>query len=159
MPPQDSGHALTPEQIALPDAAGSTKGPNGARTGPSRRPSTSTAGRSAAADWVRNPIDQFILARLDDGRAAAVAEADKVTLLRRVTLDLTGLPPTPAEVDAFLADTSPDAYEKARRRAARSSPHYGERMAVPLARRRPLRRHARLPHRQPPRRCGRGATG
>ena len=80
--------------------------------------------------WVRNPIDQFILARLDREGLKPSPEADKVTLLRRVTYDLTGLPPTPAEVDAFVADTAPDAYEK-RVDALLHSPHYGERMAVP----------------------------
>ena len=64
------------------------------------------------AGWARNPIDRFILARLEKEGVAPSPEADKITLLRRVTLDLTGLPPTPAEVSAFLADKSPDAYEK-----------------------------------------------
>src|SRR5262245_37333876 len=59
--------------------------------------------------WARNAIDHFILARLDKEGIAPSAEADKVTLIRRVTLDLTGLPPTVAEVDAFLIDTSPRA--------------------------------------------------
>jgi hypothetical protein len=80
--------------------------------------------------WVRTPIDQFVLARLDREGLKPSPEADEVTLLRRVTYDLTGLPPTPAEVDAFVADPSPDAYEK-RVDALLHSPHYGERMAVP----------------------------
>ena len=79
---------------------------------------------------MRNPIDQFILARLEREGLKPSPEADKATLLRRVTYDLTGLPPTPAEVDAFLADRSPDAYEK-RVDALLQSPHYGERMAMP----------------------------
>ena len=82
------------------------------------------------ADWVRNPIDRFILARLEREGLKPSPEADKATLLRRVTYDLTGLPPTPAEVDAFLADRSPDAYER-RVDALLLSPRYGERMAVP----------------------------
>ena len=82
------------------------------------------------AGWARNPIDQFILARLEREGLTPSPEADKTTLLRRVTYDLTGLPPTPAEVDAFLADRSPDAYEK-RVDALLQSPHYGERMAMP----------------------------
>ena len=62
--------------------------------------------------WPRNPIDHFILARLEKESLKPSPEADKATLIRRVTFDLTGLPPTPAEVDAFLADHSPDAYER-----------------------------------------------
>ena len=79
---------------------------------------------------MRNPIDQFIAARLDREGLRPSPEADKVTLLRRVTYDLTGLPPTPAEIDAFVADRSPDAYDK-RVDALLASPHYGERMAMP----------------------------
>jgi hypothetical protein len=79
--------------------------------------------------WPRNPIDRFILARLDREGLKPSAEADKITLLRRVTFDLTGLPPTPAEVDEFLADKSPGAYEKVVDRLL-ASPRYGERMAM-----------------------------
>ena len=78
--------------------------------------------------WPRNPIDHFILARLEKEGLTPSPEADKTTLIRRVTLDLTGLPPTPAEVDAFLADKSPDAYEKVVDRLL-ASPRYGEHMA------------------------------
>jgi mono/diheme cytochrome c family protein len=77
-------------------------------------------------DWVRNPIDAFVLARLEKEGIAPSPEADKVTLLRRVSLDLTGLPPTPDELAGFLKDSSPDAYERAVERLLRS-PHYGER--------------------------------
>jgi len=80
--------------------------------------------------WVRNPVDAFILARLEREGLRPSPEADRVTLLRRVTLDLTGLPPTPREVDAFLADRSPHAYEKVVDRLI-ASPTYGERMALP----------------------------
>ncbi len=79
--------------------------------------------------WVRNPIDNFILARLESEGLKPAPEADKATLLRRVTFDLTGLPPTPAEVDAFLRDKSPEAYEKVADRLL-ASPRYGERMAM-----------------------------
>jgi hypothetical protein len=65
-----------------------------------------------AADRVRNPIDRFVLARLEREGLALSPEADRARLLRRVTFDLTGLPPTPAELDAFLADRSPGAYER-----------------------------------------------
>jgi mono/diheme cytochrome c family protein len=78
------------------------------------------------AAWPRNPIDRFILARLEQEGLKPSPEADRVTLLRRLSLDLIGLPPTPAEVDAFLADRSPDAYEKVVDRLL-ASPHYGER--------------------------------
>src|SRR5215213_2859563 len=59
---------------------------------------------------IRNPIDAFVLRRLEQEKIRPSPEADKATLIRRVTLDLTGLPPSPAEVDAFLANSSPDAY-------------------------------------------------
>jgi Protein of unknown function (DUF1549)/Protein of unknown function (DUF1553)/Planctomycete cytochrome C len=77
------------------------------------------------AKWVANPIDRFILARLEKEGMTPSPEADKTTLLRRVSLDLTGLPPTPEEVDAFLKDKSPKAYEKQVDRLL-ASPHYGE---------------------------------
>ncbi|HWY65300.1 MAG TPA: DUF1549 domain-containing protein, partial [Rhizomicrobium sp.] len=79
-------------------------------------------------DWVRRPLDRFILARLEKEHLAPAAEAAKAELLRRVSLDLTGLPPTPAELEAFLADTSKDAYEKQVNRLL-ASPAYGERWA------------------------------
>ena len=82
------------------------------------------------AAWCRNPIDNFVLARLETEGLQPSPKADKITLLRRVTFDLTGLPPTPGEIDAFLADHSPDAYEK-RVDQLLASPHYGERMAMP----------------------------
>ena len=81
------------------------------------------------AVWVRNPIDAFILARLEQEGLRPSPEANKETLIRRVTLDLTGLPPTPAEVDAFLLDNRPDAYERLVDRLL-ASPRYGERMAL-----------------------------
>ncbi len=79
--------------------------------------------------WVRNPIDSFVLARLEKENLAPSKEADRARLLRRLSFDLTGLPPTTAELDAFLADKSPNAYEKQVDRLLASS-HYGERMAV-----------------------------
>lgn len=78
--------------------------------------------------WPRNAIDHFILARLEAEGLSPSPEADKATLLRRVSLDLTGLPPTPEEIDAFLADESPDAYERVVDRLL-ASPHYGEHWA------------------------------
>ena len=78
--------------------------------------------------WPRNPIDNFILARLEKEHLSPAPEATKTTLVRRVTFDLTGLPPTPEEVDAFLADHRPDAYERLVERLL-ASPRYGEHMA------------------------------
>ncbi|HTB13448.1 MAG TPA: DUF1553 domain-containing protein [Bryobacteraceae bacterium] len=80
------------------------------------------------AAWVRRPIDAFVLQKLEREGLKPSPEANRETLIRRVSLDLTGLPPTPAEIDAFLLDRSPDAYEKVVDRLLRS-PHYGERMA------------------------------
>ena len=76
--------------------------------------------------WVRNPIDRFVLARLEKEGIKPSPEADRATLIRRVCLDLLGLPPSIAEVDEFLADTRPDAYERLVDRLL-ESPHYGER--------------------------------
>jgi hypothetical protein len=78
------------------------------------------------AAWVRNPIDPFILARLEKENLRPSPEADRVTLLRRLSLDLTGLPPSPVEVDRFLRDKRPGAYEGQVDRLL-ASPHYGER--------------------------------
>ena len=79
--------------------------------------------------WARNPIDRFVLARLDREGLKPRPEARKETLVRRVTLDLTGLPPTPEEVQAFVQDTRPGAYERLVDRLL-ASPHFGERMAM-----------------------------
>ncbi len=83
----------------------------------------------ADATWPRNDIDRFILARLEKEGLKPSPEAAREVLIRRLSLDLTGLPPTPAEVDAFLADTRPNAYEALVDRL-QASPHYGERMAL-----------------------------
>lgn len=80
--------------------------------------------------WVRNPIDYFVLARLEKEGLKPSGEASKETLIRRVSLDLIGLPPTPAEVDAFVADKRSDAYERLVDRLL-ASPRYGERWATP----------------------------
>ena len=78
--------------------------------------------------WVRNPIDAFILKRLEDKHIQPGVEADRITLIRRVTFDLTGLPPAPVEVDGFVDDQSPGAYERLVDRLL-ASPRYGERWA------------------------------
>jgi mono/diheme cytochrome c family protein len=80
------------------------------------------------AAWVRNPIDAFVLAKLESENIKPSPEADRVTLIRRVSLDLTGLPPSPEEVAAFVADSSPDAYERLVDRLLLSE-HYGEKWA------------------------------
>ena len=129
MPPPDSGHSLTDAQIALlrrwiDEGA---KWDTHWAYAPAVRPEPPVPTQHS---WVRNPVDQFILARLEREGMRPAPEADKVTLLRRVTYDLTGLPPTPAEIDAFVADKSPHAYEN-RVDALLQSPRYGERMAMP----------------------------
>jgi mono/diheme cytochrome c family protein len=78
--------------------------------------------------WPRNEIDRFVLARLEQEGVEPSPEADRHTLVRRLYLDLIGLPPTPAQVDAFVNDASPDAYEKVVDELL-ASPHYGERWA------------------------------
>jgi hypothetical protein len=77
-------------------------------------------------DWVRNPIDAFVLAKLEGKGLHPSRPAEKRTLIRRVSYDLLGLPPSPAEVDAFVSDDSPDVYERLVERLL-ASPHYGER--------------------------------
>jgi len=83
---------------------------------------------AVAGDWARNPIDRFILARLRGKKMKPAPPADRATLLRRVSYDLIGLPPTPEEIDAFVGDPSPDAYERVVDRLL-ASPHFGERWA------------------------------
>ncbi|HVS37731.1 MAG TPA: PSD1 and planctomycete cytochrome C domain-containing protein [Gemmataceae bacterium] len=78
--------------------------------------------------WCKQPLDHFILAKMEEKNLHPVASADKRVLIRRATFDLIGLPPTPQEIDAFLADDSPDAFAKAVDRLL-ASPHYGERWA------------------------------
>lgn len=80
-------------------------------------------------DWPRNEIDYFVLAKLEREGLSVSPEADRATILRRVSFDLTGLPPTLEELDAFLGDSAPDAYERAVDRLLKS-PRYGEHMAI-----------------------------
>ena len=129
MPPPESGHALTEKQIGLLRRwidEGAKWDTHWAYVPPNRPDLPAVK----LTDWIRNPIDQFILARLEREGLKPSPEADKETLLRRLSYDLAGLPPTPAELDAFLADSTPDAYEKQVDRLLRS-PHYGERIAMP----------------------------
>ena len=117
---------LTPAEVAAALAASGGRKQHWAYVKPVRPepPAVKNPG------WLRNPIDNFVLARLEKEGLAPSPEASRETLIRRVTLDLIGLPPTPAEIDAFVADKSPDAYEKVVDRLL-ASPHYGERWARP----------------------------
>ncbi len=95
-----------------------------------RPPARVAAPAVKRTDWPRNPIDAFILARLEEDHIAPSPEADRLALLRRVSLDVIGLPPTPAEIDAFRQDRRADAYERLVDRLL-ASPHFGERWARP----------------------------
>jgi mono/diheme cytochrome c family protein len=122
MPPPEAHKTLKPEQIARLRrwvAEGAEYQEHWAFLAP-RRPAV-----PAAPPGGRNPIDAYVFARLQREGLAPAPEADRRTLLRRVTLDLTGVIPTAAEVEAFVADRSPDAYEKAVDRLL-ASPRYGE---------------------------------
>ena len=110
MPPRKSGKALTPREVDILTRwveQGAEYAPHWAYTKPARPPVP-----EVKPGWVRNPIDAFIKARLDREGLKPTAEADRYTLARRAALDLTGLPPTWAEVEAFVNDKSADAYEK-----------------------------------------------
>lgn len=128
MPPADSGKSLTPKQVELIGRwieQGADWQGHWAFVKPTRPalPATSNS------QWGKNVIDQFVLARLEKEKMNPAPEAERATLIRRVTLDLTGLPPTPREVKDFLSDRSPGAYERVVDRLL-SSPEYGQRMAV-----------------------------
>ncbi len=127
MPPPAAKRPLSPEQIAILKRwidSGAKWGKHWAYE-PPQRPDLPPVKQSA---WPRNGLDRFVLADLEEVKLTPSPEATKETLIRRVTLDLTGLPPTPNECDAFLADTAPDAYERLVDRLL-ASPRYGERMA------------------------------
>jgi hypothetical protein len=129
MPPPESNKKLTAaEKETLRNwiAAGGNYEPYWAYVKPERAPSPQTK----TPGWVRNPIDAFILHRLEEKGLKPSPEADKAMLLRRLSLDLVGLPPTPEEVKAFLSDANPESYERQVDRLL-ASPHFGERMAVP----------------------------
>ena len=131
MPPFYSERKLTPAQIELIKRwidEGAKYEQHWSFVPPTRPPVPALKDVKDAA-WPRNPIDNFVMARLEREGLKPSPEADRATLLRRVTFDLTGLPPTPAELDSFLADNSPDAYEK-RVDQLLASPHYGEKMAM-----------------------------
>jgi hypothetical protein len=128
MPPRSTGKELTPAQVDTLRrwiADGATYADHWAFVPPTR-PAVPKLDRGARA---KNAIDHFILARLKQAGLKPSPEADRITLIRRLSLDLTGLPPTPAEVNSFLGDTRPDAYERLVDRLL-DSERYGERMAV-----------------------------
>ena len=129
MPPPNSGRSLTEQQKQTLQRwieQGAKYSEHWAFTVP-QSPAV-PAVRNAA--WVRNPIDNFVLSRLESEGLQPAPEADRSVLIRRLSIDLTGLPPTPQEVDAFVASTDPMAWEQLVDRLL-SSPHYGERMALP----------------------------
>ena len=124
MPPSDSGHPLTATEIALLKRwvqEGAQYAGHWAFTKPGRPALPKIKNRA----WPKNDIDHFILARLESNKLKPSPPADRYALIRRLSLDLIGLPPTPAEVDDFVKDKSPDAYEKVVDRLL-ASPAYGE---------------------------------
>jgi hypothetical protein len=115
---------------AAPGGAGAAAGEVASRHWAYLPPVSPALPRVRSRSWPKTPIDWFILARLEQAGLAPTAPASRQALLRRVTLDLIGLPPTPAEIDAFLADRRPGAYERVVDRLL-ASPHFGERWALP----------------------------
>ncbi len=128
MPPSDSGRKLTATQISTIKQwieSGAEWQQHWSFVTPSRPKLPPFSDLS----WIRNPIDRFVLARLQKEEMKPSVTADKRTLLRRVSFDLTGLPPTPQEIREFLKDDSPDAYERVVDRLLKS-PRYAERMTI-----------------------------
>src|SRR5262249_37045617 len=128
MPPASSGKKLTAEQIEL-FRRWIAQGATWQKHWSFLPPAAATPPVVKESSRVRNPIDAFVHARLDRESLSPAPEADRPTLIRRVSLDLTGLPPTPEEVDAFVGDKSSVAYEKVVDRLLGST-RFGERMAV-----------------------------
>ena len=128
MPPPDFGKKLTDRQIDLL-RRWIEQGAKWQALWSFIPPQRSALPEVKNAAWCRNPIDRFVLARLESEGLKPSPEAEKTTLIRRLYLDLLGLPPTPAEVDQFLNDNRPDAYERLVDELL-ANPHYGERMAL-----------------------------
>ncbi len=138
MPPESEGKPLTPAQIALIKAwidAGAVwpDDPAGAAAAPVRSshwsfqaPQRPELPAVKNASWPRTPIDRFVMARLDREKIVPSPEAGRPTLIRRLSFDLLGLPPSPVDVQKFVNDTRPDAYERLVDRLL-ASPHFGER--------------------------------
>ena len=147
MPPAYSGHKLTPAQIDTHQEL-DRSGRQVANALGIRRAETSGSCLTVKdTHWVQNAIDHFVLAKLEKEGLKPSPEADKATLLRRVTFDLTGLPPTPARTGRFLGRQFAASLRKGSRSPARISA-LRRAHGHAVARFRPLRRHARLPHRQ-----------
>jgi len=128
MPPPKTNKKITPAQVALLKRwidEGAAYSQHWAFVAP-KRPALPAVKNQT---WGRNALDRFILARLEKDGLQPAPEADRATLIRRLALDLTGLPPTLNEIDTFLNDKKPNAYERLVERYL-ASPHYGERMAV-----------------------------
>jgi uncharacterized protein DUF1553/uncharacterized protein DUF1549/cytochrome c len=128
MPPREAFERLTPDQVAKLKAwieQGAEYAPHWAFVPPKRPAVPEVRGQRSE---VGNPVDAFVRARLEKEGMKPSLQADKATLIRRVTLDLTGLLPSPKEVEEYLKDESPEAYEKVVDRLL-ASPHYGERQA------------------------------
>ncbi|MCC6782374.1 MAG: DUF1553 domain-containing protein [Planctomycetes bacterium] len=128
MPPAETGKHLTPAQIATL-RTWIAEGAEGQTHWSQLEPRAVEPSLAAEDGWSRHPIDRFLFERLRREGLRPAVEADRVTLIRRLSFDLIGLPPSPAEVEAFVADTRADAYEALVDRLL-ASPHYGERMAV-----------------------------
>jgi len=131
MPPPSSGHQLTEKEVATLTrwvTAGAQWNEHWAYVSPGKVDPPVSA-NAAARQWIRNSIDAFIWQRLEKEGIKPSPEASRETLLRRASLDLTGLPPTPEELAAFLSDQSPEAWEKVVDRLL-ASPAYGEKMAL-----------------------------
>ncbi|MHC4996778.1 MAG: DUF1549 domain-containing protein, partial [Planctomycetota bacterium] len=132
MPPADSGHTLSQKEIELVRAwieQGAEWEDHWSFT-PVVRPEPPKLSDPRTEKRVRNPIDRFVFSRLEKAGFAPSPEADRNILIRRLSLDLTGLPPTPEQVDEFINDDQPGAFERLVDRLL-ASPHYGERMALP----------------------------
>jgi hypothetical protein len=128
MPPPDSGKTLTAHQKAIL-ARWVEQGAEYKGHWSYLKPARPTVPDVDQPGFVRNPVDKFVLAKLKEHNFTPSPEADRVTLIRRLSFDLTGLPPTPQDVKAFVEDKSPDAYEKLVDKLL-ASPAYGERMAA-----------------------------
>ncbi len=129
MPPNGSGKRLQPSEIETLKrwvSQGAVYAPHWAFQAPVR-PAIPVVKHD---DWSRNPVDRLVLAALRRAGLSPSAEADRYTLVRRLSIDLTGLPPTPAETEAFVTDTSRDAYGRVVDRLL-ASPHFGEKWARP----------------------------